>query len=203
MSQSRLLIVVSCWMEEASGLPPFSVLEDVSHQRHVLCRQGLSSQVCRVVAGAPQRSNSSVGRNRKFDVLERLHHIMQFFAINWLIFLAHLFRDGLAWYTIGIYNSATSAFWKHIIMVRQQIVLLLLIQYITLICSTLLLGNILIPGMLNDYHHCGRVGLASSFTILKLVWKTTTPLALVIAKHCSDLTLLHFDNQHLFKHSSG
>ena len=38
----------------------------------------------------------------------------------------------------------------------------------------------------------------SSLTTLKLAWKTATFLALVTAKHCSDLTLLCVDNQHLF-----
>ena len=36
----------------------------------------------------------------------------------------------------------------------------------------------------------------SSLTTFKLAWKTL--LALVTAKHCSDLTLLHIANQHLF-----
>ena len=40
--------------------------------------------------------------------------------------------------------------------------------------------------------------LASSLTTFKLLWKTATFLALVNAKHCSDLTLLCIDNQHLF-----
>ena len=39
---------------------------------------------------------------------------------------------------------------------------------------------------------------ASSLTAFKLAWKTATLLALVTAKHCSDLTLLCVDNQHLF-----
>ena len=39
---------------------------------------------------------------------------------------------------------------------------------------------------------------ASSFTTFKLAWKTATLLALVTVKHCSDLTLLCIDNQHLF-----
>ena len=39
---------------------------------------------------------------------------------------------------------------------------------------------------------------ASSLTTFKLAWKTATFLALVTAKHCSDLTLLCVDNQHLF-----
>ena len=37
----------------------------------------------------------------------------------------------------------------------------------------------------------------SSLTTFKLAWKTATLLALVTTKHCSDLTLLHVDNQHL------
>ena len=39
---------------------------------------------------------------------------------------------------------------------------------------------------------------ASSLTTFKLAWKTATLLALVTAEHCSDLTLLCVDNQHLF-----
>ena len=38
----------------------------------------------------------------------------------------------------------------------------------------------------------------SSLTTFMLVWKTATLLALVIVKHCSDLTLLCIDDQHLF-----
>ena len=37
----------------------------------------------------------------------------------------------------------------------------------------------------------------SSLTTFKLAWKTATLLALVTAKHCSDLTLLCVDYQHL------
>ena len=36
--------------------------------------------------------------------------------------------------------------------------------------------------------------------MFKLAWKTATLLALVTAKHFSDLTLLCIDNQHLFLH---
>ena len=39
---------------------------------------------------------------------------------------------------------------------------------------------------------------ASSLTTFKLAWKTATLVALVTANHCSDLTLLCIDNQHLF-----
>ena len=40
--------------------------------------------------------------------------------------------------------------------------------------------------------------LASSLTNIKLAWKTTTLLAHVTAKCCSDLTLLCIDNQYIF-----
>ena len=39
---------------------------------------------------------------------------------------------------------------------------------------------------------------ASSLTTFKLAWKTATVMALVTVMHCSDLTLLCIDNQHLF-----
>ena len=39
---------------------------------------------------------------------------------------------------------------------------------------------------------------ASSLTTFKLAWKTAPLLALVTVNHCSDLTLLCIDNQHLF-----
>ena len=39
---------------------------------------------------------------------------------------------------------------------------------------------------------------ASSVNAFQLAWKMATLLALVTAKHCSDLTLLCVDNQHLF-----
>ena len=39
---------------------------------------------------------------------------------------------------------------------------------------------------------------ASSLTNFTLAWKTVTILALVRAKCCSDLTLLHIENQHFF-----
>ena len=38
----------------------------------------------------------------------------------------------------------------------------------------------------------------SFLTTFKLSWKTVTLLALVTVKHCSDLTCLCIDNQHLF-----
>ena len=43
----------------------------------------------------------------------------------------------------------------------------------------------------------GELGTGFSH-YFKLAWKTATPLAFATAKHCSDLTLLCSDNQHLF-----
>ena len=40
--------------------------------------------------------------------------------------------------------------------------------------------------------------LGSSLINFKLAWKTDTHSTLVMAKYCSDLTLLNIDNQHLF-----
>ena len=63
----------------------------------------------------------------------------------------------------------------------------------------LLLISILILGMVNICCLCWRVWhwLLLSL-LLNLLWKTATVLALVTAKHCSDLTLLCTDNQYLF-----
>ena len=44
---------------------------------------------------------------------------------------------------------------------------------------------------------------ASSLTTFKLAWKTATLLALVTAKHCSDLTLICIDSQHPFLQHNG
>ena len=45
--------------------------------------------------------------------------------------------------------------------------------------------------------------LASSPTTFRLAWKTATLLAFVTVKHCSDLTLLYMDSQHLFLQPDG
>ena len=44
---------------------------------------------------------------------------------------------------------------------------------------------------------CVRELGTASLTTFELAWKTTTVLALAIAKYCSDLTLSCIDNQHL------
>ena len=114
-------------------------------------------------------------------------------------FLVHLFQVGLAWHTIGIYHSAISAFLDphHLHKTSNHPVISKLMCHFYLQhppshkhfdpwddeCLLSLLES-LAP--------------ASSLITFKLVWKTATLLSLVIAKCCSDLTLLCIDNQHLF-----
>ena len=52
--------------------------------------------------------------------------------------------------------------------------------------------------MLSNCYLFQKVGHQLLLTTFKLTWKTATFLELVNAKHCSDLTLLCIDNQHLF-----
>ena len=115
------------------------------------------------------------------------------------IFLLHLFQVGLAWHTIGIYRSPISAFlephWLH--KASNHLVISKLMHHFYLqhppsnkcfdprdVECLLSLSDSWAP--------------ASSLTIFKLAEKTATLLAIVTAKHCSDLTLLCIDNQHLF-----
>ena len=114
-------------------------------------------------------------------------------------FLLHLFQVVLPWHTIGIYCSSISTFLEphpphkasnHPIISK-------------LMCHFYLQH----PPSHNHFDpwdvECLLCLLeswapASSLTTFKLVWKTATLLALVTAKHCSDLTLLCIDNHHLF-----
>ena len=106
---------------------------------------------------------------------------------------------GLAWCTIGIYHSAISAFLEphHIHKASNHPVILKLMHHFYLQCPPS--HNWFDPwdvecllSLLESWAH------ASSLTTFKLAWKTATLLALVTAKHCSDLTLLCVDNQHIF-----
>ena len=45
--------------------------------------------------------------------------------------------------------------------------------------------------------------VASSHSTFKLAWETNTHLVCVTAKYCTDLTLLHIDNWHLFINQSA
>ena len=111
----------------------------------------------------------------------------------------HLFRVDLAWYTIGVYCSAISAFLKphHLHKASNHPVISKLMHHFCL--QHPLSCKYFDPW---DVEHLLSLleswALPSSLTTLKLAWKTATILALVTAKCCSDLTLLCIDNQHLF-----
>ena len=111
----------------------------------------------------------------------------------------HLFWVGLAWCTIGIYCSAISAFLEH--------------HHLHKASNHAVISKLMCHFYLQhppshkyfdpwDVEHLLPLleswALASSLTTFKLAWKTATLLALVTAKHCSDLTSLCIDNQHLF-----
>ena len=106
---------------------------------------------------------------------------------------------GLAWHDIGIYCSAISAFLEphQLHKASNHPVISKLMHHFYLQCP---------PSHKHfdpwDVEHllCLLESWAptSSLSTFKLDWKTATLLALVIAKHCSDLTLLCIDNQYLF-----
>ena len=112
-------------------------------------------------------------------------------------FLVHLFRVGLAWHIGGIYPSAISAFLEphhhHKDSSHPNITKLMCTLYLQHppSCKYFDLWNVKCL-LLESW------ALAPSFTNFKLPWKTATLFALVTAKHCSDLTFLCTDNQHIF-----
>ena len=113
-------------------------------------------------------------------------------------FLLHLFQVGLAWHTIGIYHSAISAFLEpHCIhKASNHPVISKLMHHFYLQCpSCKQFDPWYVEHLVSLLESWAPV---SSLTTFKLAWKTATLLALVTAKHCSDLTILCVDNQHLF-----
>ena len=106
---------------------------------------------------------------------------------------------GLAWHTIGIYCSAISAFLEphqsHKASNHPVILKLMHHFYLQHPPSCKWFEPWDVEHLLSLME---RWAFASSLTTFMLAWKTATLFALVIAKHCSDLTLLCFDNQHLF-----
>ena len=113
--------------------------------------------------------------------------------------MLHFFQVGLAWDTICIYHSAISAFLEphHIHKESNHLVISKLMYhfYLQHPPSHKWFDPWDVEHMLSLLE---RWAPASSLTTFKLAWKTATLLALVTAKHCSDLTLLYVDNQHLF-----
>ena len=114
-------------------------------------------------------------------------------------FLLHLFQVGLAWHTIGIYRSAISAFLEphriHKASNHPVISKLMHHFYLQHPPSCKWFNPWDVECLLSLLESWASV---SSLTTFKLAWKTATLLALVTANHCSDLTLLCVDNQHLF-----
>ena len=108
-------------------------------------------------------------------------------------FLVHLFQDGLVWHTIGIYHSAISVFLEHYHLPKasNHPAISKLMCHFYLQCP---------PSHKHfapwDVEHLLSLleswAPASSLTTFKLAWKTATLLALVTAKHCSDLTFIMY-----------
>ena len=91
-----------------------SAFNPLAAQRCVLCRQGFSSSVCQVVAGATRMSMSRVYQQcwREWAGWCARQGLPNnaISAPKLANFLLHLFQVGLAWHTIGIYHLAISAF---------------------------------------------------------------------------------------------
>ena len=106
---------------------------------------------------------------------------------------------GLAWHTIGIYHSAISAFLEphciHKASNHPVISKLMHHFYLQHHPSHKWFDPWDVEHLLSLLESWAPM---SSLTTFKLAWKTATLLALVTAKHCSDLTLLCVDNQHFF-----
>ena len=106
---------------------------------------------------------------------------------------------GLAWHTIGIYHSAISAFLEphRIHKASNHPVISKLMHHFYLQCppSCKWFDPWDVEHLLSLLESWAPL---SSLTTFKLAWKTAILLALFTAKHCSDLTLLCVDNQHLF-----
>ena len=144
-----------------------------------------------------QRSTSSDGRNGQVGVIDRVYQSMPSLP-QISQFLLHLFQVGLAWFKIGIYCSAISAYLQPYLLHKasNHPVIAKLMHHSYLHCPP---HKQIDPW---DVEHLlsllERWTSVSSLTTIKLAWKTATLLALVTVKHCSDLTLLFVDNQHLF-----
>ena len=106
---------------------------------------------------------------------------------------------GLALHTFGIYHSAISAFLEphriHKASNHPVISKLMHHFYLQHLPSCKWFDPWDVEHLLSLLESCTPV---SSLTTFKLAWKTATLLALVTAKHCSDLILLCVGNQHPF-----
>ena len=180
-----------------------SAFNPLAAQESVFCRQGFSSLVCQVVAEATQASTSNVYQQcwkewAGWCAWQGLP-INAISAPKLANFLLHLFQVSLAWHTIGIYHSAISTFlephWLHKASTHPAISKLMHHFYLQCPPSHEWFDPWDVEHLLSLLESWAP---ASSLTVFKLAWKTATFFALVTAKHCSDLTLLCIDNQHLF-----
>ena len=146
-----------------------------------------------------QRSTSSIGRNGQVGVLNRVYQSVPSLPPKLANFLLHLFQVSLAWHTIGIYCPAISAFLEphglHKASDHPVISKLMHHFYLQHPPSCKWFDPWDVKDLLSLLESRAP---ASSPTTFKLAWKTSTILALVTAKHCSDLTLLCIDNQPLY-----
>ena len=192
-----------CFSRPGAQGSVISAFNPLAAQEHVLCRQGLSSLVCQVVARATPTSMSKVYQQcwkEWTDWCARQSLPNNAISAPTLAnVLLHLFQVGLAWHTIGIYRSAISAFLEpHQIHKDSNHPVIM-----KLMCHFYLQHP---PSCKHfdpwDVEHLLSLleswAPASSLSTFKLAWKTATLLELVATKHCSDLTLLCVDNQHLF-----
>ena len=156
---------------------------------HVLCQQGFSSSVCQAVAGATQTSTSKVYQQcwkewAGWCAQQGLPNDA-ISASKLANFFLHLFQVGLVWHTIGIYHSAISAFLQthHIHKASYHPVILKLMHhfYLQHPPSRKQFDPWDVEHLLSLLENWAP---ASSLTAFKLAL-----LALVTAKHCSDLTL--------------
>ena len=169
--------------------------------KDALYSKGYSFLVCQEIEGAAQAYTTKVYQN---CWKEWTAWCAQETVPNSIIsapkvadFLHYLFRVGLAWHTSSINNNTFSAFVEqhHYSASNHPIISKLMHQFYL---------------QHPPWHKCFdslvvehlffllRVGLQPLLTDCKLVWKTATFLAIITAKHFSNLTLLYTDSQHLF-----
>ena len=103
----------------------------------------------------------------------------------------------MAWHTIGIYCSAISTFLEphHLHKTSNHPVISKLMHHFYLQCPPFC--KHFDPWDVEHLLSLLQSWAPTSLTTFRLAWKTATLLALVTVKHCSDLTLLCIDNQHL------
>ena len=114
-------------------------------------------------------------------------------------FFITFISGGTGQHTIGIYHSPISAFLEHHLIHKGSnhpvISKLMCHFYLQHPLSHKHFDPLDVASLLPLLESWAPT---SGLTTIKLAWKTATLLALVTAKHCSDVTLLGIDNQHLF-----